>query len=123
MRTALIIDDSQTITLYHSTILKSFGFESKNARNGLEGLELCLMERFDLILADINMPIMDGYEFVKRVRKYDNFKETPIVFISTIDSDESKSKALLSGVNLYLVKPLDVEIFKDIINSFFKGDL
>lgn len=114
---ALVIDDSSTINSYHTSLLTHFGFEVDSAVNGMQGLEMALKKEYDLILADINMPIMDGFEFVKKIRKYEYYKKIPIVFVTTLDSKEDRQKALLVGGNLYLVKPIDIKVFEEILKS------
>lgn len=117
---ALILDDSPTILSYHTSLVESFGFEVETASNGMEALEKVLENHYDLILSDINMPVMDGFEFVKKLRKYSEYEDTPIVFITILDSQSDKTKSLLSGGNLYIVKPIDTEILKEIFVSLFE---
>ena len=117
---ALVIDDSSTINSYHTSLLIHFGFEADSAVNGMQGLEMALKKEYDLILADINMPIMDGFEFVKKVRKYEYYKKIPIVFITTLNSKADRQKALLAGGNLYLVKPIDLKVLEEILTSLVK---
>ena len=114
---ALVVDDSLTVRIYHSSLLRKFGFSVDSAENGLEALEMAMKNKYDLILSDINMPVMDGYEFVKKLRKLEEYKTTPVVFITTLDSEEDKKRALLSGGTLYIVKPIDNDILKKIIES------
>ncbi len=114
---ALVVDDSLTVRIYHSSLLKNFGFSVDSAENGLEALEMVMKNRYDLILADINMPVMDGYEFVRKLRKLEEYKTTPVVFITTLDSEEDRKRALLSGGTLYIVKPIDNDVLRKIIES------
>ncbi len=114
---ALVVDDSLTIRIYHSSLLRSFGFDVDMAENGMEALEKCLKKQYDLILSDINMPVMDGYEFVKKLRSYENYKLTPIVFVTTLNSETDRKKGFLAGATLYIVKPIDQEVMKNIIES------
>ena len=117
IKKVLVVDDSLTIRVYHTSLLKGFGFDVDTAENGMDGLEKAMSQKYDLILSDINMPIMDGYEFVKKVRKLENYKLTPIVFVTTLDSEEDKKKGFLAGATLYIVKPIDIEVMKKILNS------
>lgn len=114
---ALVIDDSPTILAYHASLLNTFNFEVETAQNGMEALEMCLQKQYDLILCDVNMPVMDGFEFVKKVRKEENYKKVPVVFITTLDSENDRRKSLLAGGNLYIVKPIDLEVLKNILQS------
>ncbi len=114
---ALVVDDSLTIRIYHSSLLKNFGYEVDTAENGLEALEMAMKKKYDLILSDINMPVMDGYEFVRKLRKLDEYKFTPVVFITTLDSEEDRKKAFMAGGTLYIVKPINLEVLKKILDS------
>ncbi len=114
---ALVVDDSLTIRIYHSSLLKSFGYEVDTAENGLEALEMAMKRKYDLVLSDINMPVMDGFEFVRKLRKLDEYKYIPVVFITTLDSEEDKRRALMSGGTLYIVKPINLEVLEKILKS------
>ncbi len=114
---ALVIDDSPTILAYHSSLLQTFNFQVETAQNGMDALEKTLLKSYDIILCDVNMPVMDGFEFVKKLRKDENYKKIPVVFITTLESDSDRRKSLLAGGNLYIVKPIDLEILKNILHS------
>ncbi len=114
---ALVVDDSLTIRIYHSSLLKNFGYEVDTAENGLEALEMAMKRKYDLVLSDINMPVMDGFEFVRKLRKLDEYKYIPVVFITTLDSEEDKRRALMSGGTLYIVKPINLEVLEKILKS------
>ena len=117
IKKVLVVDDSLTIRVYHSSLLKSFGFEVDTAENGMDALEKIMSKKYDLVLSDINMPVMDGYEFVKRLRKLNNYKLTPVVFVTTLESDEDRKKGFMSGATLFIVKPIDNEVLKNILES------
>jgi len=102
----MVIDDSKTVRSYHGTLLKDLGLEVFEAENGMEALEKSLADTVDLFLVDINMPIMDGYSFVKEIRTKDEHKTTPIVMISTQSHEEDKEEAYEMGANLYEIKPI-----------------
>lgn len=103
----LIVDDSKVVKNFHSYILKMLGFEIKTADDGMMALEKVLVEHFDLIITDINMPKMDGYEFIKQVRQR-KFK-VPIIVVSTEDEYKDRLRGIRSGANIYLVKPTEPE--------------
>ena len=114
---ALVVDDSLTIRIYHSSLLRNFGYEVDMAENGLEALEMAMKRKYDLILSDINMPVMDGFEFVRRLRKLEEYRYTPVVFITTLNSEEDRRKALMSGGTLYIVKPINLKVLERILRS------
>jgi two-component system chemotaxis response regulator CheY len=76
------------------------------ADDGVDGLRKLAGNKFDLILTDINMPIMDGLKLVKRVRSDPMHKETPIIIITTEGSTEDRQRALQLGANAYITKPI-----------------
>ena len=76
------------------------------ADDGVDGLKKLANSKFDIILTDINMPIMDGLKLVKRVRSDPVHKDTPIVIITTEGSHEDRQRALQLGANAYITKPI-----------------
>lgn len=104
---ALVVDDSGTVRSYHSAILESIGFRVEQAGNGFEALEITLGTRFDLLVVDVNMPVMDGYTLVESVRRQALGPEVPIIMISTEREATDSDEAYRRGANLYLVKPAD----------------
>jgi len=76
------------------------------ADDGVDGLRKLATGRFDIILTDINMPIMDGLKLVKRVRTDPNHKDVPIIIITTESSEEDRRRALQLGANAYITKPI-----------------
>ena len=76
------------------------------ADDGVDGLKKLAAGRFDIILTDINMPIMDGLKLVKRVRTDPVHKDVPIVIITTESAEEDRQRALALGANAYITKPI-----------------
>ena len=107
MTKVLIIDDSSLTREFHSHIVKDAGFACVTAADGMEGLEKATAEKFQIILTDVNMQGMDGYEFTRRLRQNPEYDEVPIVIISTEAKELDKQKGFNAGANLYLVKPTD----------------
>ena len=106
----LIIDDSLSIRRMTAKIVEEADFRSITAEHGAEALELLLSGAWepDLILSDVEMPIMDGWEFLQYVKTDDNFGHIPVVMITSLDSDEYRKKAFELGASDYLVKPLSI---------------
>jgi len=115
----MVIDDSKTVRSYHGTLLKDLGLEVLEAENGMEALERCLVEKVDLFLVDINMPIMDGYSFVKEIRTKSEHHTTPIIMISTQSHAEDKLEAYEMGANLYEIKPIKPDDLNRILKIIF----
>jgi two-component system chemotaxis response regulator CheY len=103
----LIVDDSEFTRNYHSYILRGANFETATAVDGADGLEKLYASRFDVVLTDINMANMDGYEFIRRARESGDFNELPIIIISTESEAEDKNRGFQAGANFYIVKPTD----------------
>ena len=103
-RRVLIVDDSLTVRMYHRQILEKAGFDCHEAENGMEALEKSQIDTFDLYIVDINMPVLDGYSFVKRLREEAGRME-PVVMISTESEKKDMDLAFQNGASLYMVKP------------------
>jgi two-component system chemotaxis response regulator CheY len=106
-RNVLIVDDSEFTRNYHSYILREANFETVTAVDGADALEKLYSQTFDLVLTDINMANMDGYEFIRRVRISGAHENLPIIIISTESEAEDKSRGFEAGANFYIVKPSD----------------
>jgi two-component system chemotaxis response regulator CheY len=102
----LVVDDAATVRAYHRAILTEAGFAVREACNGYEGLELTLAERFELLVVDVNMPVMDGYAFVEAVRQEALVPDVPVIVISTEQTRGDSEEAYRNGANMYLVKPV-----------------
>ena len=104
MHRILIIDDAATVRMYHRSILEGAGYRVEEAVNGVEALEKALQTPFDLYIVDVNMPMMDGYGFLRELRKQ-NLPQVPAIMVSTEASAEDRRRAYAAGANLYLIKP------------------
>ena len=103
----LVVEDSPTMRQLIVFALKRIrGFQIVEASDGVDGLKKLSAEKFDLILTDINMPIMDGLKLVSMVRNDPNYKETPIIVITTEGATEDRERALALGANEYITKPI-----------------
>lgn len=80
--------------------------EVTEAEDGVDGLRKLTNGNFDLIITDINMPIMDGLKLVKRIRTDDKYKDVPIIIITTEGGAEDRQRALALGANAYITKPI-----------------
>ena len=103
----LIVEDSPTMRqLIGFTLKRLKGIEIVEANDGVDGLKKISADKFDLILTDINMPIMDGIKLVSLIRQDPNNKEVPIVVITTEGGQEDKDRAMALGANSYITKPI-----------------
>jgi two-component system chemotaxis response regulator CheY len=105
MKRILIVDDAATVRMYHRNILEAAGYAVDEAVNGIEGLEKCLRQPFDLYVVDINMPKLDGYGFLRELRGQDS-DQAPAIMVSTEAESNDHQQAFAAGANAYLVKPV-----------------
>ena len=106
----LIVDDSEFVRSYHSYILEQAQFQVITAVDGSDGLEKLYTSPCDLILTDINMANMDGYEFIRRVRANGGYGSLPIIIVSTESEAKNKTKGFKAGANRYISKPCSPEM-------------
>jgi len=107
MPNVLIIDDSATTRMFYRATLESAGFAVDEATNGFEGLEKTMLAPFDLVIVDINMPKMDGLEFLAQLRRREEVRSLPAIVISTQQRAQDRARAHAAGANAYVVKPID----------------
>ena len=113
---ALIVDDSSVMRKIVERSLRQAGMDElvvREAGNGVEGLEILRAERFDLVLTDINMPSMDGLEFVRQIQEQKLAPGVPVIMITTESSEEHVKKAIQAGARGYIRKPFTAEQVKE----------
>lgn len=113
---ALIVDDSSVMRKIVERSLRQAGLDLSKvfeAGNGAEALTVLQGDKVDLILCDINMPVMDGLEFVKQLAGVENAKGTPVVMITTEGSEAHVVQALSAGARGYIRKPFTPEQVKE----------
>ena len=111
-KTCLIVDDSKMIRRVAGRILKDMQFDTNEAGDGNEAINICRTSMPDAILLDWNMPIMDGLSFLKALRKQPGGKD-PVVVFCTAERDVLKiTEALEAGADEYVMKPFDSDILE-----------
>jgi len=113
----LIIDDSRAIRRIIGEMMKSLGYEITEAANGIEALQR--LEEFgapDICFVDWNMPEMNGLEFIKAVREKPEYRDLPLMMITTETEMERMAQAFVAGVNEYIMKPFDKEMIVEKLN-------
>jgi len=108
-KVVLVIDDSATVRKFVAASLNMKGFRVVTAGDGIEALELMPSEKFDLIILDLNMPDMDGFEFMRTFRENPEHCDIPIIVLSSMTDLKNKDLALESGALAFLEKPLSTE--------------
>jgi len=113
----LTIDDSKTIRDMLMLTLADAGFDVLQAVDGLDGLDVLDKEQVDLVITDINMPRMDGYEVIRQMRSNAAHKTTPILVLTTESEADKKNLARVAGATGWMVKPFDPERLIATINK------
>jgi two-component system chemotaxis response regulator CheY len=110
MKTCLVVDDSSVIRKVARRILEGLDFEIVEAEDGEQALKACRGSMPDAVLLDWNMPKMDGYEFLRSLRRLPHGDQPKVVFCTTENDVAHIARALHAGANEYIMKPFDKEI-------------
>lgn len=103
----LVADDSPTIRKFVSVALSVKGYDIISCSDGMEAMEKLPSNKIDLIITDLNMPNIDGYELIRSIRNNIEFKDLPIIVLSSLGGNDDIQKGLEYGANSYIVKPFD----------------
>ncbi|AZN70834.1 response regulator [Georhizobium profundi] len=106
-KTVLTVDDSRTIRNMLLMTLSGAGYETIQAEDGVEGLEVLARSNPDVIVTDINMPRLDGFGFIEGVRRDERTRAIPILVLTTESDQEKKNRARQAGATGWIVKPFD----------------
>ncbi len=120
---ALVVDDSITMRRVTQRLLERRGLRVITARDGLDAIEVLQDQEVDLIVLDIEMPRMDGYQFATHVRNDARLKDTPIIMVTSRSGEKHRAKAIEVGVNDYLSKPYQEAQLVDAIESLLGVEL
>jgi two-component system, chemotaxis family, chemotaxis protein CheY len=120
---ALVVDDSQAMRRNIMFALHRMGISAVDeAQDGVEGLKKFGEARFDLVVTDINMPLMDGLKLVGHIRQGSDRPEVPIVVVTTESAEEDRQKAMNLGASAYLVKPVQAREIVDTVRQLLRMD-
>lgn len=112
MKSCLIVDDSKVIRMVARKILEEMDFRVVEAEDGKVALARCQEEIPDAVLLDWNMPVMDGMEFLRALRKMPEGQKPIVVFCTTENDLDHIQQAITAGANEYIMKPFDSEILQ-----------
>ena len=119
MPNILVVEDSPTMRQLISFAIKRIpNSRVIEATDGVDALKKLSSEKIDLILADINMPVMDGLKLVSLVRGNPAFKHIPIIIVTTEGAEEDRKRAIAIGANAYLPKPIQTQELLKLVNNF-----
>ncbi|HEX2676355.1 MAG TPA: response regulator [Polyangiales bacterium] len=118
--TCLVVEDSPMMRqLIVFALSRIKNMTVTEADDGISGLKKLATDRFDLIITDINMPIMDGLKLVKKIRTDERHKDVPVIVITTEGSKEDRERAMALGASAYITKPIQapqvIEIVKELL--------
>ena len=116
-KTALVVDDSATMREMVSYTLKQAGFEPLTGANGQEALDQLTGQAVDLIITDLNMPVMDGLSFIRAVRAKQEYEFVPILMLTTESQADMKAQGKAAGATGWLVKPFNPEMLLQVIGK------
>jgi CheY-like chemotaxis protein len=122
MINVLYIEDNDQNFYLVNYILAAKGYAVKRAHDGREGLDLAMKLRPDLILLDIQLPVMDGYETARELRKIPGVSETPIVALTSYAMAGDREKAMEAGCTGYIEKPINPKTFAEQIQQYFSSN-
>src|SRR3989339_934214 len=105
MAKILIVDDDNQIITFIKFILEKNSYSVVTANSGLQGLEVIHKEKPDLVLLDVMMPGLDGYEVCRRIKTNPETEHTPVIMLTALGMGEDFEKAVENGANWYIVKP------------------
>jgi two-component system chemotaxis response regulator CheY len=114
-KTALVVDDSSSMRQMVAYTLTQAGFTVLEGGNGQEGLDKLAGQKVALIITDLNMPVMDGLEFIKQVRAKPLYKFTPVLMLTTETTDSKKQAGKAAGATGWLVKPFNPQNLLQVI--------
>lgn len=102
----MLVEDSPVILNLLSMMLRQQGYSVDTARDGVEALEKLRKSPVDLVITDVNMPRMDGFKLIAKLRAGDNHPKVPIIVLSTEGEEYDRISGLNAGADLYLIKPV-----------------
>jgi two-component system chemotaxis response regulator CheY len=119
-KSILVVDDSESVRQTVAFLLQDQGYEVIEAHDGRDALDKLDGRAINLIVCDVNMPTMDGIEFIKTVKadgKYASYRFTPVVMLTTESNDAKKEEGKQAGVKAWLLKPLKPDALLDAIKK------
>jgi two-component system cell cycle response regulator DivK len=121
-RRILYIEDNPESRLLMRRVLLAAGFVFEEARDGNSGLQQVAESPPDLVLIDINLPVIDGYEVTARLKQLPNMTGVPIIAVTANVMKGDREKTLAAGCDGYIQKPIDVDLLPGQIESFLKKE-
>ncbi len=102
--TILVVDDSITTRTLQKNILEAAGFEVISATHGLEAMDILASQPIDLVISDVEMPHLNGFELTERIRQHPKLQQLPIILVTSLDAAEHKARGIRAGADAYIPK-------------------
>jgi CheY-like chemotaxis protein len=119
----LIIEDNKANLELAEYLLKASGYETLTAQDGAQGVRSARKDKPDLIVCDLQMPVMDGYEVLREVKKDPLLRQIPIIAVTAFSMPGDRNNVLTQGFDGYLSKPIDPETFARTVEGFLPPEL
>lgn len=121
--TILVVDDDETVRYALKRMLETEGYKIILAQDGLELSKTLESTRLDMILLDINLPWVDGWELCELIKSHVHFKKVPLVIISARREKEDVDRAMAAGADDYITKPFEMNQMLSVVQNFLMGAL
>lgn len=115
-KSILAVDDSTSMRQMVAFTLKGAGYQVTEAADGQQALDIAKTRAFDMVLSDVNMPVMNGIELIKNLRTLPNYKFTPILMLTTEAGTEKKMEGKSAGATGWIVKPFNPDQLLNTVN-------
>lgn len=117
----LVVDDSRVMREMVVACLRAERFAFSHAASGLEAIELLSLKSFDLVVLDLNMPDIGGFEVIEFIRGQDKLRSLPILVVTTRGDEESRARALAAGASEFMTKPFTPEAISASVRSLLSA--
>ena len=116
----LVVEDSEDNREILRYVLRSSGYGVLEAANGEQAVQMCHEKHPDLVLMDLSMPVLDGYDAAQRIRESEDIADVPIIAVSAHATMDYRARALAGGFNDYLTKPIDFAQLETVLHRYLR---
>ena len=113
----LVVDDDEMVLIALRELLGFKGYETRAVPGGAEALDALQEEVFDLVILDIIMPGMDGYELCRKIRREESWRKLPVVMLTAMSGEEDRKKGEEAGADLFLPKPVSPKMLLSLVET------
>lgn len=116
----MVVDDDELVLIAIQELLTPLGFSVTALASGAEALEKVTQNQFDLLILDVSMPEMTGFEVCQRVRQLESYAEVPVLMLTARSGEEDRQRGIEAGANLYLPKPISPKRLISLVGEALK---